>query len=409
MPGNDIEFRIKAKDEASASLQQVARNLDGLRKTQENFQSSMKAVGASFAGVGAITGGLGILQGLVHAARGDSEKMLDAFERLPFGVGAAVRNARDLYDLVSGTADHAKRLAEATERTAHMTEAMARAHKLMADATNENSEFTRKQRSSGASLGLTGGLKSLVDNTDNTDDLLRDVRVRGEAQKAAIAANAEAALKALKPPDLPARQKQMELQEFEDRQEAMRVYQTRVQELTESVARDQRGIDQQMAEQNEVIMRNHQLKLTEILKEGQEEREKAAKEHAAMLRRGHDAGTGGSDQHGPPIDIMKQNDELREDALRKQTRDRNSMAERVMDLIQESREVRLPEAIEGGRNFQGLAMMHQSSSDRLAPDIKSLVRITSEQKQSTDNLLTRILRALETPINVELRSTNLWP
>lgn len=71
-----------------------------------------KLVGA-FAALGAVEGSLRSIDGVVKLMEGNAAGALEAFERMPFGIGPAVQAGHDLYDTLTGSREESERIVAA--------------------------------------------------------------------------------------------------------------------------------------------------------------------------------------------------------------------------------------------------------------------------------------------------------
>jgi hypothetical protein len=137
----NVNITLKARDEASKTFDQVANSMDKVAQAAADInggpasragrrsasgsaaqsdsgfiggfvgaQRSLAVAARAFVGSSVLSGAATGLTGLIHGARGETDKMLAAFERLPLGIGQAVRAGHELFDVLSGSAAQAERL-----------------------------------------------------------------------------------------------------------------------------------------------------------------------------------------------------------------------------------------------------------------------------------------------------------
>lgn len=111
MANRDVNIVVSARDHASTVFKTIGQNVGTMTNT-------IKITGTALAAGGAVTGGLRLAQAAVEAMKGNSQGVLDAISRLPFGLGESVRAAMDLAKAFSSAADHAERLNAINEAAA---------------------------------------------------------------------------------------------------------------------------------------------------------------------------------------------------------------------------------------------------------------------------------------------------
>lgn len=133
-----VETLITARNEAQRELEQADRQMreqasrerqrhqDEMRAAKERERSAiqhLQQLSKIAVVAGAARTAISGLNIAAQVAAGDMEAAAEAAERLPFGLGGAVREARELWQTVSGTREEMERmerLAEAQERSAEL-------------------------------------------------------------------------------------------------------------------------------------------------------------------------------------------------------------------------------------------------------------------------------------------------
>lgn len=119
MSDRDVVIPISAPgaDKAASDISKVAQSGSLLANAfgkvfGAESGTSLLQFGKLFAGANVVAGGMRAAAGIISAISGDSEKLLENFEKLPFGLGSAVRAGHELFDVINDTAGKAERLAQ---------------------------------------------------------------------------------------------------------------------------------------------------------------------------------------------------------------------------------------------------------------------------------------------------------
>lgn len=119
MGDRDVVIPISAPgaDRAAADIGKVAQSGSLLASAfgkvfGAESGTSLLQFGKLFAGANVVAGGMRAAAGIISAISGDSSKLLENFEKLPFGLGHAVAAGHELFDVINDTAGKAERLAQ---------------------------------------------------------------------------------------------------------------------------------------------------------------------------------------------------------------------------------------------------------------------------------------------------------
>jgi hypothetical protein len=111
MPDQDVNINVNARNRATGAIQAVIKDVTG-------FGKGVSLAARAFVAGGAITGGMRAAAGFANLLKGDFAGALENAERLPFGLGEAVRAGRALHEAMTGAAEQAERMAEAAAAAA---------------------------------------------------------------------------------------------------------------------------------------------------------------------------------------------------------------------------------------------------------------------------------------------------
>ena len=101
-----LEIVLKGKNDVGAAVTGTKADIASLKRNVDGLGASL-----SFGlAINAIRGGFALLAGGIALAKGNAAELADSLTRLPMGIGAAIKEAANLFHIIAGTADAADRL-----------------------------------------------------------------------------------------------------------------------------------------------------------------------------------------------------------------------------------------------------------------------------------------------------------